>query len=490
MTTPHLRNSISRSSLRRAFLLIAVALCCFALPAAPNAFGVSPAPDGGYPGGNTAEGINALFSLTSGIHNTALGFQTLFSNTTGSTNTASGSLALRNNTAGGGNTASGFTALYHNTTGSGNTAQGASALYGNTTGSANTADGVRALFSNTTGSGNAAIGFEALYHNTTGESNTAIGGGALGSNTTSSSNTAIGAGALGSNTVGSGNTATGDSALVGNTTGSQNTANGSSALGLNTTGSQNTGSGEHALFNNTTGSSNTAEGQEALSDNTTGSNNIAVGNFAGFRLTTGSNNIEIGHFGVAGESNTIRIGTAGTQTATFIAGVSGATTGLAGVPVLIDANGQLGTMSSSRRFKKEIKPMDQTSEAILGLQPVTFQYKSDTKGTAQFGLIAEEVDKVNPDLVVRDANGEIYTVRYEAVNTMLLNEFLKEHRKVTELETTVVQLKSTVAEQQKDFKAAAAHQQEQIEALTAGLQRVSAQVEMSRPAPQMVLNNR
>jgi septal ring factor EnvC (AmiA/AmiB activator) len=146
-------------------------------------------------------------------------------------------------------------------------------------------------------------------------------------------------------------------------------------------------------------------------------------------------------------------------------------------------------MSSSRRFKKEIKPMEQASQAILGLKPVTFQYKSDLSGTAQFGLIAEEVAQVDPDLVVRDAEGEIYSVRYEAVNAMLLNEFLKEHRKVEQQEAAINQLKSTVAQQQKDFQATAAHQQKQIEALTAGLQRVSAQVEMSRPAPQMVLNN-
>jgi uncharacterized coiled-coil protein SlyX len=160
--------------------------------------------------------------------------------------------------------------------------------------------------------------------------------------------------------------------------------------------------------------------------------------------------------------------------------------------VFINSNGQLGTQPppSSRRFKKEIKPMDQTSEAILALKPVTFQYKSDTKGTAQFGLIAEEVAKVDPDLVVHDAQGEIYSVRYEAVNAMLLNEFLKEHRKVLQQETAISQLKSTVAQQRKDFQATTAHQQEQIEALTAGLQKVSAQIEVSKPAPQTVANDR
>jgi hypothetical protein len=204
----------------------------------------------------------------------------------------------------------------------------------------------------------------------------------------------------------------------------------------------------------------TAIGEGALVLNT-GSFNIALGNAAGFLLTTGDNNIDIGNEGVAAEANTIRIGNA--QTATFIAGVSGVTTGLPAVPVLVDANGQLGTLSSSRRFKKEIKPMNQASEAILTLKPVTFHYKSDKTGTPQFGLIAEEVAAVNPDLVVRDNNGEIYTVRYDAVNAMLLNEFLKEHQKVQELE-------------------------KQVEKLTAGLQKVSAQLEASKPSPQVANN--
>src|SRR5206468_853803 len=173
---------------------------------------------------------------------------------------------------------------------------------------------------------------------------------------------------------------------------------------------------------------NTAVGSSSLGVST-GAFNTALGYQAGLNLLTGSGNIDIANKGVANESNTIRIGNF--QTRTFIAGIRGRATGNANaVPVLIDSAGQLGTASSSRRFKKEIKPMDQTSEAILGLKPVTFQYKSDSTGTPQFGLIAEEVAAVNPDLVVRDENGEIYTVRYEAVNAMLLNEFLKEHRKV------------------------------------------------------------
>jgi hypothetical protein len=304
-------------------------------------------------------------------------------------------------------------------------------------------------------------------------------------------NTATGWRALYSNTDGGANTANGINALFHNTTGFSNTAIGYAALYSNTAGFNNTATGHHALASNTTGSYNTANGFNALTSNTTGSYNIALGTFAGDNLTTGFRNIDIDNFGVAGDSSTIRIGTEGTQAATFIAGIYGVNEGGTISAVYINSNGQLGTQGppSSRRFKKEIKPMDQTSQAILGLKPVTFQYKSDIKGTPQFGLIAEEVAKVDPDLVVRDAQGEIYSVRYEAVNAMLLNEFLKEHRKMQEQEATITQLKSTVAQQQKNSQAAAAHQQEQIEALTAGLQRVSAQVEMSRPAPQMVLNN-
>jgi hypothetical protein len=209
---------------------------------------------------------------------------------------------------------------------------------------------------------------------------------------------------------------------------------------------------------------------------------------AGYSLTTGSNNIDIGNSGGVGESGVIRIGTVGNQSATFIAGIYNVNEGGTMTAVYINGNnGQLGTQPppSSRRFKKEIKAMDQTSQAILGLKPVTFQYKSDPSGTAQFGLIAEEVAQVNPDLVVRDAQGEIYSVRYESVNAMLLNEFLKEHRKVEEQERKLSEQDRKVHDQE----TAVAKQQKQIEALTAGLQRVSAQVEMSSPAPQIVVNS-
>ena len=302
----------------------------------------------------------------------------------------------------------------------------------------NTAEGEDALFSLTTGSNNTGIGFDALFNNTSGSDNTAVG------------------------TV----------ALFSNTTGSSNTVNGDSALFYNTTGSQNTAIGFQALFFNRTGNDNTVNGVLALANNATGSNNIALGNSAGINLTTGSNNIYIGNPGNHGESGKIRIGTIGTQMATFLAGISGVTVP-DGVGVIVGANGKLGTVLSSERFKDEVKPMDKASEAILALQPVTFRYKHDLdpEGIPQFGLVAEQVEKVNPDLVARDEQGKPYSVRYEAVNAMLLNEFLKEHRKVQELEAN------------------AARQQRQIEALRAGLQKVNAQHVLRKGAPQTVQNS-
>jgi Chaperone of endosialidase len=402
-TTALPRHSISRSPLRYGLFFIPLVLAAFALSPTAHAQ-LSPPPDGGYAGDNTAEGTDALFSLTAGTENTAIGFDALTSNTTGDSNTATGSIALGSNTTGVRNTANGFAALNSNTTGERNTATGRAALTFNTTGNNNTADGHDALFNNTTAIRNTASGSFALFSNTTGPDNTAVG--------------------------------------------------------------------YFALFFNTTGDSNTATGYDALLNNTTGAGNIALGNFAGSNLTTGNNNIDIGNLGVAGEANTIRIGTVGTQTATYIAGIMGKTVGR-GIPVIIDNTGNLGTANSSARFKHEIKPMEKASEAILRLKPVTFRYKKelDPEGVPQFGLVAEDVEKVNPDLVVRDKEGKPYSVRYDQVNAMLLNEFLKEHRKVQELETN------------------AARQQKQIEALTAGLQKVSAQLELTNPAPQTVLNN-
>jgi hypothetical protein len=371
MTTLNLRTSIGRSPLRLASLLVPLLLACFAL--LPRAQAVSPTPDGGYLGANTAEGgPGALFSLTTGTDNTAVGSQALFGLTTGIQNTAVGAQALFNNTA------------------NRNTAEGFRALISNTTGNSNTANGVNALLRNVTGDFNTAIGFSALQDNN--------------------------------------------------------------------------------------GSVNTAFGVNALQHNTTGDRNLALGVNAGLFLTTGSDNIDIANAGVSAEAATIRIGNSTKQFRTFIAGISG--TAVVGDAVVVDGNGQLGTVASAARFKKEIRPMGKTSEAILALRPVTFEYKSDSKGTPQFGLIAEEVAKVNPHLVVRDGNGEIYSVRYEAVNAMLLNEFLKEHRKNEEQEKTIAELKSGMTVLAATVKEQAAQ-----------IQKVSAQLEVHKPAPQTVLNN-
>src|SRR5438874_1755787 len=327
---------------------------------------------------------------------------------------------------------------------------------------------------------NTAEGENALFYLTSGTYNTAIGWFALLSNTTGFYNTALGASALNSNTTGNSNTAVGISALALNTTGIDNTATGLDALYSNTIGANNAANGYGALFRNTTGVVNTAIGSNALYSNTTGGSNIALGFQAGFNLTTGSLNIDVGNTGVAAEANTIRVGTVGSQTNAYIAGISGVTVA-GGVGVIVDSNCHLGTVVSSERFKDAIKPMDKASESILALKPVTFRYKQelDPQRIAQFGLVAEEVEKVNPNLVARDDEGKPYTVRYEAVNAMLLNEFLKEYHTVQDLKSTAAKQEATIARQQK-----------QIEALTAGLQKVSAEVEMSKVAPQTVVNNR
>jgi Chaperone of endosialidase len=342
---PSARISLSPATAGRGFLLLVfpLALAWFAL--SPAAQAVTPAPDGDYPGNHTAEGTNALFSLTTANNNTAIGF-----------------FALRANTSGNANTCIGFEALFNNTTGKFNAANGANALLSNTTGNANTAGGANALL-------------------------------------------------------------------------------------FNTIGIDNTATGSEALFSNTTGGRNTANGKDALGNNTTGSSNIALGYQAGVNLTTGSNNIDIGNVGDAGEANTIRIGTVGMQNGTFISGIFGVTVN--GSAVVVNSNGKLGVTTSSARFKQGIKPMEKASEAILALEPVTFRYKQelDPDGIPQFGLIAEQVEKVNPDLVARDADGKVNTVRYEAVNAMLLNEFLKEHRKVAEQQKAIAVLAAQLKEQ-------------------------------------------
>jgi Chaperone of endosialidase len=409
--TPLITNSINRSRLRCSLLVIPLVLGVFALSPTGQAQ-LSPPPDGGYNGDNTAEGTDALFSLTTGTDNTALGFDALTSNTTGDSNTATGSIALGSNTTGVRNTANGFAALNSNTTGERNTATGRAALTFNTTGNNNTADGHDALFNNLTGLRNAATGSFALFSNTTGNFNTAVG--------------------------------------------------------------------YFALFSNTTADSNTACGYDALLNNTTGIGNIALGNFAGSNLTTGNNNIDIGNLGVASEANTIRLGTGGTQTTTYIAGIYD-TTIANGLVVKVDSSGHLGTVGSSERFKTDIKPMDRASEAILALKPVTFHYKKefDVERIPQFGLVAEQVEKVNPELVVRDTKGQVYTVRYEAINAMLLNEFLKEHRKVQEQD-------ATIAKQEKELKTLAAA----VKAQAVLIRSVSDRLELGKCAPQVVAYSR
>ena len=304
-------------------------------------------------------------------------------------------------------------------------------------------------------------------------------------NTTGYSNTAVGVTALDFNTTGFGNIAIGGSALGSNRTGSSNTATGLYALISNNHGNDNTATGFNALYANTTGNDNTAIGFEALSRNR-GSSNIALGSGAGSNLTMGNANIYIGNAGISSAENAkIRIGTTGTQLATFIAGISGVTVP-SGIGVIVGTDGKLGTVVSSERFKDSIRPMDKASEAILALKPVTFRYKHqlDPEGIPQFGLVAEDVEKVNPDLVARDADGKAYSVRYDAVNAMLLNEFLKEHRKNEEQQAMIARL------------------EKQIETLTDGLQRVNAQLakrrirvaaatglEAGRRAQQIVLND-
>jgi hypothetical protein len=345
----------------------------------------------------------------------------------------------------------------------------------------------------------------ALNSLTSGGNNTAAGFEALGDNTTGNDNTATGAQALNFNTVGSSNTAIGVFALLSNVSGNDNTAIGPSALASNAAGSDNTASGFHTLFSNSMGAQNTATGSGALQRNTTGSNNIALGNSAGASLTTGSNNIDIGNAGAAAESRTIRIGTTPMQRATFIAGINGVTVA-GGVGVIIDSSGHLGTVVSSERFKDSIRPMDEASEAILSLKPVTFHYKKDLDpdGIPQFGLVAEQVEKVNPDLVARDEQGRPYTVRYEAVNAMLLNEFLKEHKKVEEQSSLIAKQEGRVQEQQAaiaDVNSTVAkqastieNQQKEIQALTEALKAQAVQIQkvsdQLRTQPRrMVVNN-
>ncbi len=316
---------------------------------------------------------------------------------------------------------------------------------------------------------NTFLGADALLNNTTGTGNTATGAGALTFNTTGFNNTATGVSALTFNTHGFNNTAIGSGSLNMNSEGNSNTAVGG-ALGANTTGGANTAVGVGALADNIAGNNNTVLGFFA-GHNLTGDNNIALGFLAGQYPTTGDNNIDIGNQGGADDSGVIRIGTERTHTATHIAGIRHTPLTNGGpVEVGINADGQLGVRPSSARFKEAIKPMDDVSKAIFSLQPVTFRYKNDPAALPQFGLVAEEVAKVNPDLVAPDEEGKPFTVRYDEINTMLLNEFLKEHKRVGELEAMVASLAATVNEQR------------------AQIQKVTDKLGVSRPASQVVVN--
>lgn len=309
--------------------------------------------------------------------------------------------------------------------------------------------GDEALHSVSTGGGNTAAGSETLYSNQTGSNNTAIGAFALTINT-ASNNTAIGSGAMDSNQSGSENTATGALAMYENSSGIANTADGYGALRSAASGtSYNTAVGHEALYSNH-GGSNTALGAEALYANVSGSSNIAVGIGAGINLTTGSHNIYLDNSGTSSESGFIRIGTSGTQTRAFIAGIRGVTTVGSAIPVLIDTNGQLGTASSSRRYKFDIANIGDTTDNLMRLRPVTFRYRAQGDAAPiQYGLIAEEVADVYPELVARNKDGEVETVMYQFLAPMLLNEVQAQHRSIAEQEKAIEKLRVMRAQQQK-----------------------------------------
>ena len=381
MTTLLLSKPIGRSPCWPSCLAILLGLGYFAFSQTAHALLPAPPPDGAYPGGNTAEGSDALFSRTAGTFNAAVGDHALYADTTGTANTAVGAWALATNISGNQNVAIGQR-------------------------------GFDAMSENSTSFGNVLVGFKALVNN-------------------------------------------------------QNSSNSNQAFGF------------EALFNQTTGPNNNGFGWHALYNNVTGGSNTAIGHGAGAAIT-GSGNVDIGAGvgGFAGESNTTRIGNISTTPLST------------GMMVLVDSNGKLGHVVSSRRYKEEIKPMDKASEALFALKPVTFRYKGDIDSAhvKMFGLIAEDVAEVNPDLVVRNAKREVETIRFDSVNAMLLNELLKENRKVQGMEVIV-------AQQKKDFEAIIAQRQKEIKSLTASLreqaseiQQVSARLGVNEPAPQMVAN--
>src|SRR5262249_49412806 len=441
--------------------LIPLLIPIVCIAASPQVRAISPPPDGCYPNFTTVEGCKALQSLTTGAANTAIGWYALFANNIGNANTAVGAGALDLNTAdnntavgvaalllnttGIDNTALGTAALEFNNSGEGNTATGAFALFSNTEGQFNTANGEFTLYFNATGERNTAIGDSALYSNTEGNRNTAVGNTALLHNSFAEDNTAVGAFALFASNA-NWNTAVGSHALQATTGGTGNTAIGFAALGDNTTGYGNTGIGFGTL-QSSTGSTNTAVGATALGNNTSGSSNIALGVNAGLAVTTASNVLCIGTDG------------ANVDNSCYIANIWQQPGG--SQAVYVNADGKLGAQVSSRRFKHDIKPMEQSSEVIYRLNPVSFRYKQEIESNnlPGFGLIAEDVHAVTPDLVLSDKEGKPYTVRYDAVNAMLLNEFLKEHRKNQVQQANIER------------------QQEQIAALAATVEKQAAQIQ-------------
>jgi hypothetical protein len=479
-----MNSSIQLKRLTAARSLVGLVLIVFA--GARSALAVVPAPDGGYPGGNTAEGQAALLSLTTGTFNTGVGFYSLRSTTTNGFNTAVGAGALISNTAAL-NTATGTAALLLNTTGHSNTANGALALLNNTTGESNTAVGKQAAEANTAGNENTALGAFALMGNMTGSDNTAVGKSALLNNTTGDANTAVGQAALINSTTGESNTAVGTGALVGNDSGSGNTAIGRDALFLNIDGNGHTAVGFQALqFSQVSGQfcfGNTAVGSNALVG-ADGCGNTALGAGAGASVTTGGSNTLIGlaaGAAVTNASNVIAVGVGVGQNASDSCFIGNIWQQLGGSQaVYVNSDGKLGAQVSSRRFKEEIKPMEQASEIIYGLKPVSFRYKADIElaRPPSFGLVAEDVEAVSADLVLRDKEGKPYSVRYDQVNAMLLNEFLKEHRKNAEQQVTIAELRD-------ETKVLAA----KIKAQTAQIQRISAQLEVTKTARQLVNND-
>src|SRR5215468_8708909 len=403
------------------FTIILFAVACVGL--FPQVHAVSPPPDGCYPNFTTAGGCNALRALTTGVGNTGLGSFALYQNTDAGSNTAVGAAALALNTA----------------------------------------------------DSNTAVGATALVLNTTGDTNTAVGRNALTNNQISSDNNAVGAFALFNN----------DSS--GNGSANFNNAFGRNALFNNVDGDENDAFGDDAMEENTTGSQNTAMGDDALDGNTIGSGNVAVGKEAGNSIIDGNDNVVLGHnagIGLMHASRNIAIGTevagpfADFDDTCFIGSIFGEIVSDPGsqAAVFVDQFNVVGVFNSSRKYKHDIQPMDKASETLYRLKQVTFRFNSDWKGTTQYGLIAEDVAKVDPQLVSR-RDGEIMSVHYEQINSMLLNEFLKEHKKVEEQQASISQLK-------REMQTMLAQLKEQ----SVQIQKVNAQLKMSEPAAKVVVN--